>query len=110
MTQSAYLKDACGEVYYHSQYGSFSLLCLLGDSEASLLYERALRYLKESKKIMPFTEIKRLSKGEYHMSERYLVPEEMAKRRQLKRNIFLATFCVVVIVISALVPFLANKI
>jgi hypothetical protein len=44
------------------------------------------------------------------MSQRYLVPEEMSKRKQRMKNILLTSLCVVAIVLSAFVPFLASKI
>ncbi|MED1204700.1 hypothetical protein [Heyndrickxia acidicola] len=43
------------------------------------------------------------------MSQRYLIPEEAAKRKQRKKNMLLAGFCIIVVALGALLPFLASK-
>lgn len=57
----------------------------------------------------PFTDLKGYKKGEPHMSQRYLIPEEAAKRKQRKKNMLLAGFCIIVVALGALLPFLASK-
>jgi hypothetical protein len=43
------------------------------------------------------------------MSQRYLVPEEAARKKQRKKNLLFTGLCIVVVGFSALLPFLANK-